>query len=412
MTNRTEHHTAPQQPQNLEAFMKELGGYLNDISSLRSLSDPAVQDVANAYFGNCNQHPSMARLDELEAPVTNDLPPIARLTGLIHGIFRYDLFKDMDVTLDRARLQPHTKQTLEDLDGLIKRYRRAVNATRSVESEKLLDDGKLFRKTSLPNLGDMQDIEAYNEQATTLYKQITASELGDTRRNVPVIMNGKPQSIRNRSGTGLFLALYPIIQGALLDLTRIPESLSTLLEEDLGKANELIAALNDKTAAGPLRNQRDYAYEMAYLKTCALIQPAIHDLQMVSLLGNTKSGSGEAAENLLAMVNAPPYPSRLNNAAEMAMTLQVIVEDTFFIHDSMWTPIDNLAQIYAKGKTPDIRDVRSAKFQLKRLSENLPEPLIDTDVNHQDTARIKLTLDYLDRKLGVLSSKSNQSLSR
>jgi hypothetical protein len=249
--------------------------------------------LREAYFGNFNAHPTFLRQDKdvsLQRPI--ELPPLARVIGGIHGVYRVTLPKQLAVQLDVDRLTPETREAVDNIHRYIADYQEIIK-TQPVSSE-------------------------FNQIGVERVAALKRCELGRSDSIIPILMDGKRLSVPNANDLGIFLYGLELSRYAQLDGKKMPQELVDMMRSYVGGAAGIVKNIEQKYDAIPqLRAQREKAYHECLPKILTLLRTHAHALQVANLVAQTG-----AIGALLYQVGLPEYPKRLQSVKECAMVLE------------------------------------------------------------------------------------------
>jgi hypothetical protein len=312
----------------------DMAAEINQIANfLDAIAIEPAKGLETEYFGNPLLEASF--YVESERQPGEDRTPkgkgklFTRTLDAIHHTYRFDMPKWLSMELDTQKLQPETRKLLRQFDNGLKLYRKKVQRTLTIQDP---DEDVTSEITNQRNSEKLSSKDTANFAAIIplLISRLEASELGNTKTSIPVLVGNETVWISNKNKLGLFLPVLNWGSKAFFNENKVPEQVTTFMASISGAVNGIVENIGYIIATEKeLQPHYQIAFEHCYDAIIAALRTGSRSLQMACLTLNKRQGANpysiqEACEGLLIKIEVPPYPDSLESCLECAVVLEAI----------------------------------------------------------------------------------------
>lgn len=341
----------PPDAQTAMEIMEQFGALVNG-SNIQD--DP----LALACLGDFREGGSLRRDDRLDKAgkayayrprIPTHQPAYAAMLNNLHKTMRSTLGHRLSIELDESALKPETQGLIEDYRRTRRDYQNAAETVLLTDIDKagktVRGNGIIEGFTNTISSADLyyklheelrrnEKTEDIIKHSSWLVEQLEKSELADPHTTIPVRIDGATYRLNNamdgKTDTlGTMLFAYHEGRHHLQDITKVPPPLAQYLARQTGVGEEIPHKMGNAFRNDVTLKERYHTI----LSECGRamkhsIEEGAHALQMVNLLSerHVLASKGEAAANLLRIVDMPTYPLTLDSPQELAVVLDTMAK--------------------------------------------------------------------------------------
>ncbi len=302
--------------------VKEITDAASELIKSKSLArDAQLHD----YLGEIAVAPSFHRQDRQrqfgKKPAAPDaLPPYVAMLQDVHHLLRSELPKRMGIKLDETRLDARTQTLLAEVKKNILDYQATVKETiADAQGEPV-------------SLTRLQNTPAVKKQITlshVLASELSASPICRPDSKLPILVNGKEETVSNKANLGGALLSMHIASIYFQDKAKVPDGTMEFIRSNIDAAENIVPNLRIKCASTPQTHERfENAYASLLPDLITAIKKAEQPLQVLNLLKEREEFQGprNAPDLLLKAAGLKTYPSQLQAPSEYYLTRDTLLK--------------------------------------------------------------------------------------